>query len=75
MSKSRSKRWDEAIVILNQAAAMIEELQDEVDNQLANTPDNLQTGDRYDRLSESLDTLQEQVGALDDIQQTNPFDN
>jgi len=65
---SRAKRFANAQQKVAEARCEIEELMDELQNWYDSIPENLQDGDKANTLEESIQLLEEHIGILDEIE-------
>ena len=59
MNDLRRKRLKEAVELIEQSTAVIEEIKDEEQEALENLPENLQESERADNMQECIDSLEE----------------
>ena len=59
MNNQRRKTLKEAIELIEQATAVIEEVKNQEENALDNLPENLQDSERAENMQECIDLLEE----------------
>lgn len=67
MNKPRRKRLQEALDLLTQAKAIIEECTEEEQEAFDNLPESIQYGQQGERMEEILDILNEAQDSIDEI--------
>ena len=67
MNKERRKKINEVIDTLSEAQSVIRDVSEEEQEAFDNLPEGIQNSERGVRMSEYIETLAEQDGALDDI--------
>lgn len=67
MNKQRRKRITEAMELLQQAQAIIEEVKDEEQDAFDNLPEGLQGSERGEAMEEAISNLEEAYDNMDDI--------
>lgn len=65
MNNAQRKRMKEASTSLSNAIAIIEEVRDEEQTKLDNTPDSLQNSARYDMMQMDIDRIEDILGDLE----------
>lgn len=78
MNKERRKRINAAIARLDDIQPMIEEIRSEIEEIKSeeeeyrdNIPENMQSGERYERAEAACDSLEEALSRFDDLEE--PF--
>lgn len=70
MNKDRRNRLQEVKESLDDVISQIEEIRDEEQEALDNMPDSFQQAERGDRMQTAIDTMDEAISAIGDVQQT-----
>ena len=65
--KSRAKRYEEAVSLIEEAQSEFEILRDELQDWLANIPENLSEATKAEELQTTIDALDEIVSAAEEI--------
>jgi len=64
MNQERRKRISEAITNIRQNVSKLESIKDDEDDYRENIPENLQSGDAYQRSEECSDALQNAIDSI-----------
>lgn len=65
MNKQKRAVLKKALLLLENAKALIESVRDEEQDNLDNCPENLQEGERYRAMEDAIDFLEEAIGDID----------
>ncbi|MBR6251721.1 MAG: hypothetical protein IKR17_11080 [Bacteroidales bacterium] len=66
MNNQRRKQLKQAVKLLEEAREIVDNVCNEEDSALSNLPDNLQSSEIADTMSENCDSLQEVSDSIDD---------
>jgi hypothetical protein len=69
MNKTRRANLRKVFDLISEARALLEEIVQEEREALDNTPESLQTSERYEQATEDCDTLDERMTDLEDIEE------
>lgn len=66
MNDNKRKRLDKAIDHLNTAIEITESVRDQEEEDMENMPESFQSTERYDIMSEAVESLEEAVSAIEE---------